>query len=154
MKRSSLFLPALVLAAQFAHAQGAPESESRVVAVEVLDRLDRAWTAGDGAAFADEFAGDADIVNIFGGHFHGKAAIAQRMQSIFDTIFKGSVHRSRTLESVRNLGDDVIVAISSARVDVPTGPQAPQIHNRQTTILTRESGVWKIKHWHNTPIRD
>jgi uncharacterized protein (TIGR02246 family) len=149
-----LWLCIFLLVAQVAHAQGTADSDARRIAGEVLERLDHAWTAGDGPAFAGEFADDADIINIFGGHFHGKAAITDRMQAIFDTLFKGSVHRSRTLESVRNLSADIIVAVSSARVDVPSGPQAPQIYNRQTFVLVRESAGWKIIHWHNTPIRE
>lgn len=154
MKQPWLWLSTLLFAAQLSHAQSSVGSDPRTIASELLERLDHAWTAGDGAAFASEFSEDADIINIFGGHFHGRAAIAERMQAIFDTIFKGSVHRSRTLESVRELSADILVAVSSARVDVPSGPQAPQIVNRQTVVLLREHGEWKIIHWHNTPIRD
>lgn len=159
MKRLWSLIAISTLLAQATHAQDATAdppatAEARAIATEVLDRLDVAWTAGNGTAFASEFADDADVINIFGGYFHGRAAIAERMQLIFDTIFKNSVHRSRTLEAVRNLDTDIIVAVSSARVDVPAGPQAPQIQNRQTFILVSERGGWKIKHWHNTPIRD
>jgi uncharacterized protein (TIGR02246 family) len=127
--------------------------QARLAATQVLDRLDAAWSAGDGAAFAAAFTFDTDVVNIFGARFHGREDLTKRMQSIFGTIFKGSAHRSRTLEIVRYLSTDTILAVSSAHVEVPSGPLAPEIRNRQTFILTQEDGEWRVRHWHNTPIR-
>jgi hypothetical protein len=42
------------------------KQDPQQIASQILDRLDAAWTAGDGAAFAAEFTDDADVVNIFG----------------------------------------------------------------------------------------
>ena len=137
-----------------AAAQTTRDGESREVAKAVLDRLDEAWNKGDGVAFAGQFTRDAELVNIFGGQYAGRDEITKRMQAIFSTMFKGSVLRSRTIESVTRLGDGVIVSVSSAVVDVPSGPQAPRMNNRQTAIMVREDGQWRIRHWHNTLIRD
>lgn len=133
-----------------ADAQGA---DPRAVTTAVLARLDAAWNAADGAAFAAEFTLDADIINIFGVHFQGRADIAKRMQLIFDTIFKGSTHRERTLEMTRTLSQGLILAVSSATVDVPSGPQAPRMVNRQTFVLVEDAGRWRIRHWHNTLVQ-
>jgi uncharacterized protein (TIGR02246 family) len=122
-------------------------------AMTVLNQLDEAWNASDEAAFAAQFTPDTDVININGTHFQGRAALAKQMRQIFDTVFKGSVHRSRTLELVRNLTDDTILAVSSAVIDVPSGPLAPEARSRQTLILVRVEGSWQIRHWHNTPIR-
>jgi uncharacterized protein (TIGR02246 family) len=128
--------------------------DAAVVASEVLRRLDSAWNAADGARFAAEFSDDADLINIFGAHFSGRADIAKRMRSIFDTIFKGSTHRARRLEMARYLSPDTILALSSSEVAVPAGPLAPETKNRQTFILTKNGDTWRIRHWHNTTIRD
>ena len=128
--------------------------EAAVVASEVLGRLDSAWNVADGAQFAAEFSEDADVVNIFGAHFSGRSNLAKRMQSIFDTIFKGSTHQSRNLEMARYLSEDTILVLSSSVVAVPGGPLAPQTRNRQTFILTKNGARWYIRHWHNTTIRD
>jgi uncharacterized protein (TIGR02246 family) len=122
------------------------------VASAVLARLDAAWNAADGAAFAAEFTEAVDVVNIFGMHIRGRAATAERMQHIFDTIFQGSRHRRRQLEEARFLAADVVLAISSATVEIPTGPLAPEMNNRQTAILVREGGAWRITAWQNTLI--
>jgi uncharacterized protein (TIGR02246 family) len=132
---------------------GAPV-EAAVVASDVLHRLDDAWNAADAARFAAEFADDADLVNIFGVHFSGRAEIERRIRTIFDTIYKGSTHRSRTLELARYLSPDTVLALSSNEIAVPDGPLAPVSRNRQTFVLTRSGDAWRIRHWHNTAIRD
>jgi uncharacterized protein (TIGR02246 family) len=44
---------------------------ARAVASEVLGRLNDAWNAGDGAAFAGWFSEDADVINIYGSLIQG-----------------------------------------------------------------------------------
>jgi uncharacterized protein (TIGR02246 family) len=127
--------------------------DARQIASQVLGRLDAAWNAADGRAFAAEFAADADLINLFGGYYHGRPDIGTRMQSIFDTIFKGSRHRERILELSHFISDDALLVVSSAHVDVPAGPMAPELHSRQTFLLRPEDGVWRIAHWHNTLIK-
>lgn len=128
--------------------------DAAVVASEVLQRLDGAWNAADSAKFAAEFSDDADLINIFGAHFSGRAEIEKRIRSIFDTIYKGSTHRSRRLEMARYLSPDSILALSSNEIAVPAGPMAPVSRNRQTFILTKSGDTWRIRHWHNTAIQD
>jgi uncharacterized protein (TIGR02246 family) len=128
--------------------------DARQIASQVLGRLDAAWNAADGKAFAAEFTADADLINLFGGYFHGRPDVATRMQSIFDTIFTGSRHRQRTLEIAYLVSDDALLVVSSASVDVPHGPMAPEMPSRQTFLLRPEDGVWRIAHWHNTLIRE
>ena len=136
------------------HAFHSDQEDAAVVTSVILGRLDSAWNAGDAKSFAAEFSEDTDVVNIFGGRFTGRAELAHRMLSIFDTIFKGSTHQSRDLEMARYLGPDTILALSSSVVAVPSGPLAPQTRNRQTFILTKNGARWYIRHWHNTTIRD
>lgn len=127
------------------------EDPTRIVGA-VLARLDQAWNAADGAAFAAQFAAATDVVNLFGTHIRGRAATAERMQHIFDTIFKGSRHRRRQLEEARFLAANVVLAISSATVEVPHGPLAPELPSRRSFVLVEEGGAWRIRAWHNTRI--
>ncbi len=119
----------------------------------VLGKLNQAWNAADGGAFASQFTADADVININGTHFRGQPDLAKQMQLIFDTVFKGSKHSARTLEVARYLSEDTILAVSSAVIEVPRGPLAPEARSRQTIILVSGNDTWKIRHWHNTPIR-
>jgi hypothetical protein len=75
------------------------------------------------------------------------------MQFIFDDRFKGSRHRERHLEVARFLAPDLLLVVSSAAIQVPSGPLSPEVRSRQTFILQRSAGGWEIRHWHNTPIR-
>lgn len=123
------------------------------IASQIITRLDSAWNTSDGVRFAAEFTADSDVINVSGTHLHGRADIASQMQSIFSTVFKGSVHRSRTLEMARYLADSIIIVVSSSVIDVPAGPLAPLATSRQTFIVVNEGRIWQIQHWHNTPIR-
>lgn len=154
-----LALAALPLAPRPAYAQPADTAQAPAVsetaariAEPLMDRLNAAWDAGDGARFAAEFTADADVINIFGEHYRGGPELVRRMQFIFDGIFKGSRHVSRTLEIARHLDDDAVLVVTSSVVAVPAGPMAPETRNRQTFLLVRDGETWRIRHWHNTTI--
>jgi len=157
----SLLLTLLLLSCASNHGFGQTNSPpSRLIdtaaariASPIITRLDSAWNTGDGVRFAAEFTNDSDVINVSGTHLHGRADIASQLQSIFSTVFKGSVHRSRTLEMARYLADSLIIVLSSSVIDVPTGPLAPQARSRQTFIVVNNGRIWQIQHWHNTPIR-
>jgi uncharacterized protein (TIGR02246 family) len=123
------------------------------IASPILERLDRAWTDGDGGRFAAEFTDDADVINVSGDHLRTRSGITTQLQAMFGGVFKGSTHRSRTLEMTRSLAPGVIIVVSSSVIDVPAGPLAPVATSRQTFILLEREGVWQIRHWHNTSIR-
>ena len=76
--------------------------DDQQVVAEVVDELEKAWNAGDGVAFARPFAEDADFVSIRGEHHRTRGAIAEGHQSIFNSIYKGSVVRLQ-VAAVRRL---------------------------------------------------
>jgi len=57
---------------------------------QVVSRLESAWNALDGAAFAAPFATDCDFVNIRGEHFRGRDAVAAGHTALFRGIYAGS----------------------------------------------------------------
>lgn len=140
--RGQVSLPAAVL-----------DSAAARIATPILNRLDRAWTAGDGLRFAAEFTEESDVINVSGSHLHGRSAIATQLQGMFSSVFKGSIHRARTLEMAQLLSDSIVLVVSSAIIDVPAGPLAPLATSRQTFIVVNRNRVWQIQHWHNTTIR-
>src|SRR6185503_7793613 len=100
---------------------------------DIVNSLETAWNAADGAAFARPFAEDADFVNIRGEHMRGRAVIAQGHQGIFDTIYKGSdVHFE--VSAVRALASSVLLAHVKSTLRAPTGPLAGQ-HNSLFTLV-------------------
>lgn len=120
----------------------------------VLDRLDAAWDAMDGRRFAGEFTDDADVINVNGSRFSGRADLARQMQFLFDGRFRGSRHGERVIELTRELAPGLILTVSSARIVMPAGAPTAEMRSRQSFILQKSGEAWLIRHWHNTPIRE
>jgi uncharacterized protein (TIGR02246 family) len=124
------------------------------IATEVLHQLDSAWNAADGTAFAAAFTEDADVVNVFGTHIKGRAPVAERIQLMFDTAFKGSHHEAREMEKAYFIAPGLVLSISLAKIAVPSGPLAPRASSRQTSLIVNDAGTWRVRHWHNTAVQD
>ena len=87
----------------------------------ILEHLQQAWNAGDGMGFAGPFAEDADFVEIRGGHHHGAVAVGRGHEAIFSTIYAGSTVDLQ-VETARNVGPGVVVALVHSTMTAPTGP--------------------------------
>jgi uncharacterized protein (TIGR02246 family) len=109
----------------------------------IVTKLESAWNAGDGAAFGEPFASDADFVNIRAEHFRGREAIANGHSAIFRTIYAGSSNRL-TLDSLRLLRSGVALVHVSAVLDAPSGPLAGRHTALFSAVLTKESSGWEI----------
>jgi uncharacterized protein (TIGR02246 family) len=115
----------------------------------IVTRLERAWNAGDGIAWAEPFAPDADFVNIRAEHFRGRETIAQGHAAIFRTIYAGS-QNAFTIDSMRLLRPDVALVHVAAVLDAPTGPLAGRHTALFSFVCTREAAGWQIGSFHNT----
>ncbi len=124
-------------------------AKARAAAEKIAAALTAAWNAADGEAFAAEFAGDADFVNIFAMHVEGREEIARVHQMIFDTIYKGSVN-AFTVEEVRSLGEHAAVAHIRANLHVPAGPMAGDLKALATAVMQHDGYDWKIVAFQNT----
>lgn len=123
--------------------------EDRAALEAIVRRLEAAWNAGDGPAFAAPFAEDADFVNVRGEHMKGKSIIAGGHTGIFRTIYAGSVN-SYTVESARLLQPDVALVHVDAFLKVPQGPLAGEHAACFSMVATRSAGGWEIASFHNT----
>jgi len=119
---------------------------------ELIAEIENAWNAGDGTAFAQPFAQDADFVNIRGEHFRTREAIAMGHQSIFNTIYKGSVVRSEVV-GVRPIARGVLLAHVKSTLKVPTGPLAGELSSLFTMVLVQDQDAWRIAAFHNTLVK-
>ena len=115
----------------------------------LVQSMEDAWNAGDGAAFAAPMANDADFVNVRGEHFRGRDTIAGGHSAIFRTIYAGSTNRY-TLENARMLTPDVALIHVRAVMDAPAGPMAGRNHALWSAVLTRTAAGWEIASFHNT----
>src|SRR5262245_11218294 len=116
---------------------------------EVIWKLEAAWNAGDGIAFAAPFTKDADFVNIRADRFSGRETIAAGHDGIFRSIYAGSKNRY-TVDSIRLLREDVAVVHVRAEMTVPSGPMTGKHHALYSAVLTRDANGWEIASFHNT----
>jgi uncharacterized protein (TIGR02246 family) len=121
----------------------------RAALESIVARLEAAWNAMDGTAFAAAFATDADFVTIRGEHYRGRPAIAGGHSDIFRTIYSGSTNRC-TIESVRLLRPQVALVHVHSALDAPQGPLAGRHAARFSLVLTKEPVGWEIAALHNT----
>jgi uncharacterized protein (TIGR02246 family) len=112
---------------------------------EVITEMARAWTAGDGAAWAASFAEDADFVDAVGRVQRGREVIATEHQKIFDTIYRGSTLEIWQVDS-RPLGEDLLLVHTASKLRVPGGPRAGEWHGIQTKVFHKG----QILAFHNT----
>ena len=118
---------------------------------DLIAELENAWNAGDGSAFAQPFAQDADFVNIRGEHFRTRDAIAKGHQGIFNSIYKGSVVRYQ-VTGVRAIATGILLAHVKTTLKVPTGPLAGEHRSLFTVVLAQGEDAWRIAAFHNTLI--
>lgn len=117
----------------------------------VIKRLEEAWNAADGAAFAEPFAPDADFVNIRGDLHTGREEIAAGHQQIFDTIYAGSTVRY-TVRQARELDEGVILAHISAVLSAPSGPLAGETSALASIVLVGDGDDHRVAAFHNTVV--
>ena len=121
----------------------------RAALEDIVHRLESAWNAMDGSAFAAPFATEADFVNIRGEHFRGRPAIAAGHAALFQGIYAGSTNHY-TVEAARLLRPDVALVRVHSTLDTPRGPFAGRHGARFSLVITKERDGWEIAALHNT----
>ena len=119
------------------------------VAAFLLQHLQDAWNAADGAAFGAVFTEDCDFVDIRGEHHEGVDVVSAGHQGIFDSIYRGSTV-AYVAESAREIAPSVVVAVAGATLDAPTGPLQGVNRSRLTLVAVERDGTWSVAAFHNT----
>ena len=118
---------------------------------DALDRMRRAWDAGDAAAYAEEFTDDADYVIFAGVISRGRDEIHADHVPLFERWQRGS-RMSMEILDVRMLGADAAVVLTEGGI----GKGAKAQHNRirhdkvQTYVFVREGDRWRCTAFQNT----
>jgi len=126
-----------------------PDPAADEAFLRIVRHLESAWNAGDGRAFAEPFAEDADFVTIRAEYVHGREAIGAGHAAIFRTIYAGS-RNVYHIEGWRLLRPDVALVRVHSLLDSPQGPLAGRHAARFSLVLTREPDGWAIAALHNT----
>lgn len=128
-------------------------TEDRSAIRQLRLRQEDAWARGDGDAYASIYEQDADLINFFGEHLHGKETIATTMQGYFDSVLSGT--RLRQLdEQLRFITPDLAVALRTTCVlpaDEDTCPESGIFVN--SNVAVKSGGEWRITSFQNTLIQ-
>lgn len=114
-----------------------------------FDALSQAWKNGDGEAFAQWCTDDVDFINLLGIHVKGRDAVVDLHAKVFEGPYRGSTV-TFTIESVRAIAPDAVLAIVPSRIDAPTGPVKGTVLSIASILLVRDGERWKLANFHNT----
>jgi uncharacterized protein (TIGR02246 family) len=117
----------------------------------VETRQQEAWNRHDAKAYADLFTEDADLVNVVGWRWKGRAEIEKKLTDAYVFVFRESVLTIKDVD-VKFLAPEIAVAhvrwtMVGART--PKGIPEPQ-QGIQIQILQKQSGKWLITTFQNT----
>lgn len=111
--------------------------------------LSEAWERGEGQAFAQCCTDDVDFINLLGIHVKGRRAVADIHEKIFHGPYEGSTVKF-SIESVRTITPNAVLAIVPSRIDVPSGPVKGIVLSVASVLLVRDGDRWKLANFHNT----
>src|SRR5215217_3323722 len=122
---------------------------------QVVELHAETWNSHEMAAYAALFSDDADLVNIRGGWWRGRAQIEERMTALHKTVFRES-RIAPSEVAVRLLHETIaIVHVQWELTGVLDldGQKLPQASNTLTTWTVIQRGnIWLIAAFQNTEI--
>ena len=147
----------LVLAA--APAAGQPSPPSAATAADeaavraIVQGLEDTWNRHDMAAQAELFHEDAVFISWFGSRTVGRPAIREMLARAHGNVFENS-RQTKSIEDLTFLSPDVAVAHLHGTNDGDSRQPDRTILSRNTIVVTKRDGVWRIIAFQNTRQRD
>jgi uncharacterized protein (TIGR02246 family) len=128
---------------------GPSSRRNREAIEEIVATFDAAWTSGDAATYAAQYAG-ADFVGPDGAVLSDPAAIVALYEALFAFVFPGTT-RSSEIRSLSFLSGTLAVLDIDTRVtgftELPPGivPWQPgTLRALEKNILVKRAGAWRI----------
>lgn len=121
---------------------------------EMIEHITDAWNIHQGYGFADDYAQDADFVNIFGTAFSGKHEIEIRHIKILETFLKGSFFEVTDLK-LREATPEVVIAHVYWKVSNIRKPGKDSLETMKgifTHVFLKNHDRWEITATQNTLI--
>ena len=147
----------LLVAAVPAAAQTSPPSPAVTTADEavraIVQGLEDTWNAHDMAAQAELFHEDAVFISWFGSRTVGRPAIREMLARAHENVFENS-RQTKRIEDLSFPAPDVAVAHLYGTNDGDSRQPDRTILSRNTIVVTKRDGVWRILAFHNTRQRD
>ena len=111
-----------------------------------LDRMRRAWDAGDAAAYAQEFTEDASYIIYVGLTYFGRAEIERAHQPVFAKYQKGSRMDVR-VRQIRMLNAETAVVVTEGGIGKGRKIRRDKL---QTFTMVHREGRWLCAAFQNT----
>jgi uncharacterized protein (TIGR02246 family) len=116
-----------------------------------------AWNHHDMKAMGDVFTENADLINVVGTRWQGKADIVKALSVFHREMFKNEqIHLGQV--TIRSITPNVAVAVAvqtgSGEIVLPDGlgPRKPVGEQLDTFVAVHREGIWKVAHGQNTMV--
>jgi len=131
-----------------------PSDEQSILAAVMA--FQEAWNHHDMTAMKDVFTEDADLINVLGTRWHGRANIVKALGVFHREMFKNEeIHLSEiTIRSVTaNVAIAVAIQTGSGEMSLPEAhgrKQTPVGSQLDTFVVEKRDGIWKVTYGQNT----
>lgn len=114
-----------------------------------------AWNRGDGTAFANTYAEDAEFITFDGTHLRGRPEMARNFQLYFDHYTKGTrLVFTKVPVTLRYPTPRTAVMITTGCVANPGEPECrPDSHSIQTYVASHGKRGWELVSFQNTRVQ-
>ena len=127
-----------------------PEDEDAIEAIAA--GMELAWNAANANRYAAYYDEDADFTNIYGFHAHGREAIAEGHDIIFNGVYAGSTLQCR-VEHALYLPPDIALVHLRSHLSIPSGIPAPHLNAAPSMVMRRVNGSWSVAAFQNTLVQ-
>lgn len=120
-----------------------------------LDECAAAWATSDAERMFRTASDDVEWVNIVGMHWRGKAQVVGVHDLYLTTMFKGVPMALKSIESIRAVGPDVVIAVvrwSVGQFSPPDGSIVPAADDRMSLVFHRAPSGLRLVHGANVQI--
>lgn len=119
-----------------------------------------AWNHHDMKAMGEVFTEDADLINVLGTRWQGRADIVKALTVYHRVMFQNEqIHFDEM--TIRMITPDVAVAVAvqtgSGEMTLPDGRgtrPTPKGSQLDTCIIVKRNGGWKVTHMQNTTVNE
>ena len=126
------------------------QATDRQAVEELVGRLQQAWNAGDGQAFAAAFWDDADFTVWDGFAFTGRQAIADDHVWAFTEGPRRGSTSTFTVTRIRPLSGTHIIVTATARIEGTGSDGQPNTHLAVPRgVAEQRDGEWRFIHFTN-----
>ncbi|CAN7168640.1 SgcJ/EcaC family oxidoreductase [Bosea sp. LjRoot237] len=129
------------------------EAADRVAIAELFIAWESAWNTHDMKAFANLYHEDCIFIAWTGAKWLSRDMVEKGHAEVHKTVFRDSAQRKR-IDSIHFLAPDVALVHLWSTLTGDTRQPDKVVRSRNTLILTKRDGEWKILSFQNTRLAD